>query len=577
LYQHIFNSITLSLSGRKYFTLIFLLVFFYSLPSLAQYDTLLHKPYSQKVLGVHAMYKDLIDIGDSVKRAQKAEEIKAFARKHDDRGLELEVHFFEIFWNAFYQQQAKELSHAELKKLVALVSKENYYFLKARALRAMAEFYWKIEKNYELAFEQYLLLDKELKNTNPTDYPEMTRDLMQIGEAYYFFQDYSIAINYFKRAIAIPENSFNTMVINSAKNDLGLCYQQENKLDSADYYFQEIQKTPFPESQVWKRIAIGNLGANMYLRGRFDKAIPLLEADLHASIKENDHGCAAGAAISLADIYREKGSLQESEKYIVLALDNIKKGDQPDRLRLLFPIMSKWYTAMGDGEKSKQFVDSSLLALKNYNDKFSALKLLRAQQKVDIQKEQIQLAAFNLEKQRKITERNLLLLLVFILGIVTLLTYFIQKKRQLAKDIKLQAAKQELEIAHINLNRFTKSILEKNELIEQLQSKNPEEDKTEIFQQLQQSTILTEDDWQAFQQLFDKAYPGFIQRVKEKYTELSIGELRYFVLSRLNLSTKEMAAMLGVSSNAIQVMRHRIRKKLSLEDTNALDEMIKTV
>ena len=315
----------------------------------------------------------------------------------------------------------------------------------------------------------------------------------------------------------------------------------------------------------------------MYLRGRFDKAIPLLEADLHASIKENDHGCAAGAAISLADIYREKGSLQESEKYIVLALDNIKKGDQPDRLRLLFPIMSKWYTAMGDGEKSKQFVDSSLLALKNYNDKFSALKLLRAQQKVDIQKEQIQLAAFNLEKQRKITERNLLLLLVFILGIVTLLTYFIQKKRQLAKDIKLQAAKQELEIAHINLNRFTKSILEKNELIEQLQSKNPEEDKTEIFQQLQQSTILTEDDWQAFQQLFDKAYPGFIQRVKEKYTELSIGELRYFVLSRLNLSTKEMAAMLGVSSNAIQVMRHRIRKKLSLEDTNALDEMIKTV
>ncbi|MBK7099522.1 MAG: tetratricopeptide repeat protein [Sphingobacteriales bacterium] len=144
------------------------------------------------------------------------------------------------------------MAHTELKKLVALVSKEDYCFLKARALRAMAEFYWKIEKNYELAFEQYLLLDKELQNAKPEDYPEMARDLMQIGEAYYYFHDYAIAINYFKRAIAIPENSFNTMVINTAKNDLGLCYQQENKLDSADYYFQEIQKLNSPDRRFGK-------------------------------------------------------------------------------------------------------------------------------------------------------------------------------------------------------------------------------------------------------------------------------------------------------------------------------------
>src|SRR5690606_9920415 len=99
-----------------------------------------------------------------------------------------------------------------------------------------------------------------------------------------------------------------------------------------------------------------------------------------------------------------------------------------------------------------------------------------------------------------------------------------------------QAANQELELARLNLDSFTQSIRKKNKLIEQLQSRNPEEDKAELFQQLQQSTILTEDDWQSFQQLFDKAHPGFIQRIKETQTTLSIGELRYFVLSRLNLS-----------------------------------------
>lgn len=399
---------------------------------------------------------------------------------------------------------------------------------------------------------------------------------MQIGKAYYFFQDYALAGNYFKKAIVLPETPFNTMVINDARNTLGLCYQQLNELDSSDYYFNEVMKTTFPEATVWKRIATGNLGANMYLRKQYDKAIPLLETDFNGAVAENDYGCAAGASIILADIYRDKGRLDLAKAFIGHAQHHIQKAEQPDRLRLLYPVMSKWYGATGDAERSKQYVDSSVTAFNRYNEKFSALKVLRAQQKVDRQKEELQLASFALERQRKIAERNFLVLAVLILCFITVLTYFIQRKRQLAKDIKLQAATQELEIAALNLNRFTESILEKNKLIEQLQNRSSEEDKAGIFQELQQSTILTEDDWQSFQLLFDKAYPGFIPRAKEKYPELSIGELRYFVLSRLNLSNKEMAAMLGVSPNAIQVMRHRIRKKLNLPDNTSLDEVIRS-
>ncbi|WP_143019678.1 tetratricopeptide repeat protein [Niabella drilacis] len=556
-----------------------IILFFVLLParSLAQYDTLLHKPYAKKVLGVHAMYKDLIDIGDSARRVEKAAEIKSFARRHKDRGLELEIELFLVFWNAFYQQQPKDVSLRKLTALVGLVSKENIDFLRARALRALAEFYWKYEGNYEQAFEQYLLLDKELASARADAYPEMARDLMQIGEAYYFFQDYSVAKKYFKRAIALPETAFNTMVLNAARNNLGLCFQQENELDSADHYFNEVRKTRFPEAEVWKRIATGNLGTDNYLRKQFDKAIPLLETDFNGSVTENDYGCAAGAAILLADIFRDRGNMELAGTFIAHAQTYIMKAEQPDRLRLLYPVMSKWYAAAGDAERSKQYVDSSIAAFNRYNEKFSALKVLRAQQKVDRQREELQLSAFTLERQRKVAERNLLILLLLILCIAIVLIYFIQKKKQLAKDFKLQAATQELELARANLNRFTESILEKNKLIEQLQNRNPEKDKTTLFQQLQQSTILTEDDWQSFQVLFDKAYPGFILRVKEKQSELSTGELRYFVLARLNLSTKEMAAMLGVSPNAIQVMRHRIRKKLSLADHAALDEMIKNI
>lgn len=557
--------------------LFLLLVFLFPEMALGQYGHLLHKPYAEKVDEVHAMYKDLIDIPDSVLRAERAQEIKVFARKHNDKSLEMNIDFFMVFWNAFYQRQPKEVAHRKLKEQLELYTEENVDFLRARSLRALAEFYWKIEKNYEQAFEQYLLLDKELSSAKSDDYPEMARDLMQIGKAYYYFQDYALAGKYFKKAIVLPETPFNTMVMNDARNTLGLCYQQLSDLDSSDYYFNEVLKTTFPEATVWKRIATGNLGANMYLRKQYDKAVPLLETDFNGAVAENDYGCAAGASIILADIFRDKGKMELAAAFIAHAQDNIKKAEQPDRLRLLYPVMSKWYAAAGDTERSKQYVDSSVTAFNRYNERFSALKVLRAQQKVDLQKAELQAAAFTLERQRKIAERNLLILLVLILCVITVLTYFVQKKRQLAKDIKLQAATQELEIAALNLNRFTESILEKNKLIEQLQGRSSEEDKAGIFHELQQSTILTEDDWQSFQLLFDKAYPGFIPRVKEKHPELSIGELRYFVLSRLNLSNKEMAAMLGVSPNAIQVMRHRIRKRLSLSDTVSLEEVIRGI
>lgn len=542
----------------------------------AQYEHLLHKSYGQKVTGIHGLYQELSDIRDTTQRAKRVEEIILFARKHHDRSLELNIDFFLVFWNSFYGNQPKDVSLRNLKTQLAAATDENVDFLRARFLRALAEFYWKVEKNYELAFEQYLLLDRELAFATADEYPEMARDLMQIGQAYYFFQDYTVAREYFRRAIVLPETSFTTMVINDARNTLGLCYQQLNDLDSADYYFKKVVQTSFPRAAVWKRIATGNLGTSMYMRKDFDRAVPLLETDFYGAEAENDYGCAAGAAILLADIYREKGKLAQSASFIKHAKHYIRKAEQPDRLRLLYPVMSKWYAATGDTEGSRQYLDSSMAAITQYNERFSALKVLRAQQRVDRQREALQLAGFTLERQQKIAERNLLILVVLILCIATALTYFIQKKKQLAKDLKLQTATRELELAAVDLNRFTESIRDKNRLIEQLQSRNPDEDRAGIFTELQQSTILTEEDWQSFQLLFDKAHPGFIHRVKEKHSELSIGEQRYFVLCRLNLSTKEMAAMLGVSPNAIQVMRHRIRKKLNVSDNAILDEVIKT-
>ncbi len=556
------------------------LLFYFILPfaSWAQYNHLLHKPYKEKAAGVHAMYQDLIKITDSTQRAKKAEDIMQFARKNHDRGLELEVKCFQVFWNAIYQQQPQKVSIAQIKDLLEVASKENIDFLKARALRVAAEFYWKIAQNYELAFEQYLLLDKELATIDPNDYPEMARDLMQIGQTYYFFQDYALAKQYFKKAIKLPEDTFNTVVLNDARNTLGLCYQQLNQLDSADYYFKQVQQTTFSKAAVWKRIATGNLGNSMYLRKEYDKAIPLIEIDFKGAVAENDYGCAAGAAILLADIFREKGQMAKAGIFISQAQYYIKTSYQPDRLRLLYPVMSKWYAATGKQELAKRYVDSSVVAFNRYNERFSALKVLRAQQKVDRQKEQLQLATFTLEKQRKVNERNVMIAIALGLVIVLVLGYFILKRRQQAIEIGKLKVENELKSAHDEINLFITKINEQSKITERFSKeleklKNSESEERKLLEktvtELRESKILTDEDWLHFQKHFAKIFPRFIPHLKEHYPAITEAELRYLMLSKLQLSHKEMSQALGISADAVRVTWNRVRKKLggSLNDT----------
>jgi DNA-binding CsgD family transcriptional regulator len=63
----------------------------------------------------------------------------------------------------------------------------------------------------------------------------------------------------------------------------------------------------------------------------------------------------------------------------------------------------------------------------------------------------------------------------------------------------------------------------------------------------------------------------------EKFPELTPAEIRFMVLTRLQFSVKEMAAVLGVSGEAIRQMRYRIKKKLHCLKDDDLGDLMQTV
>jgi DNA-directed RNA polymerase specialized sigma24 family protein len=90
--------------------------------------------------------------------------------------------------------------------------------------------------------------------------------------------------------------------------------------------------------------------------------------------------------------------------------------------------------------------------------------------------------------------------------------------------------------------------------------------------------ILTEKDWQLFSQLFEEVYPDFFVQLSVTSTDLTPFQRRLLQLTKLNISSKEIAYMMGMTVEAIRKARQRIRQKLEPLQANIdLEEVFEVV
>lgn len=80
--------------------------------------------------------------------------------------------------------------------------------------------------------------------------------------------------------------------------------------------------------------------------------------------------------------------------------------------------------------------------------------------------------------------------------------------------------------------------------------------------------------WEIFETHFESVHEAFLKRIKEKYPELSPRELKLCAYLRLNISSKEIASLMNISTRGVEISRYRLRKKLDLERNENLTEFI---
>ena len=123
--------------------------------------------------------------------------------------------------------------------------------------------------------------------------------------------------------------------------------------------------------------------------------------------------------------------------------------------------------------------------------------------------------------------------------------------------------------------RKNELILRLKELVDELVGKNTQKGLIPLFRRI--NTLLSDNldaeaDWQTFLIQFEQTHRNFFKRLKEAYPQLTTGDLRLCACLKLNMDTKDIASLMNLSVRAVENNRYRLRKKLSLQPAQNLNE-----
>jgi hypothetical protein len=188
--------------------------------------------------------------------------------------------------------------------------------------------------------------------------------------------------------------------------------------------------------------------------------------------------------------------------------------------------------AKGNFASALLYLDSARILQDSLTGMHNAALLLQTKQRVEVEQYMHQLSVLEGRRKRQILIRDGLVIITLLLGITGIVWYYrryqLRQKELKISELHQRMAVEQLEAARQELTSFTKMLTDKNALLESSRKNLLKQKPTKKLHltnidlsSLMTRTILTEDDWNQFRNLFEKVYPGFFFRMKEKFADLT--------------------------------------------------------
>ena len=552
-------------------------LFSHAWPGQTDYLAVLQKAAPKERLAVaRKIYNDQIIHLDSAQALVALNRIQQWATTIHDMPLKV----FSVIAMGDYHKEY--YSHSGEKALqfftwaLDLASENNMKESEAEIYNNMGWLYYKQDK-FPQAFEYMIKANNIIQKIGYENYPFSSRYLYDLGYIYCDFGNYEKAKFYLTQAIRYPYNNA-TYAIRTL-NTIGLAYRELKQFDSATLYFKMGLDTANAVHNVpWIGILSGNLGSVYYFLNKYDQAVPLLKIDYTLSMQSKEWASAANTICMMADLDLDNDRLAEAAYKLDEAREVLSK--QPDIRPFVYYALqrARLFKLQKRYDSAFSYLDTARRVVNKLNRRRDALVFSQAEQKVAVELHLAEIQLLEIEKGKSLLVRNFIIVVILLVLVIAAQLIFRQQLKQ-KKDKEL------LNNAVTQLNYYIDSVREKNELIDQFKQEIehlnalPEQyivlqEKEEIAGKLRQYSILTEDDWTEFRNLFEKVQIGFFDKLKQKFPDLTPSEQRLLALMKLKLSKREMAGMLGIAPDSIKKTRQRIRKKINVLDDAALEDLV---
>lgn len=159
-----------------------------------------------------------------------------------------------------------------------------------------------------------------------------------------------------------------------------------------------------------------------------------------------------------------------------------------------------------------------------------------------------------------------------------------EARKQEVSDLRNQSLQAEIGHKNSELATATMHLVQKNETLSSIRSeleklnqgidgKDAKSRIRSLLRMMNQDERLDKD-WEQFTHHFDQVHSDFLKRLQEQHPQLTPKDHRLCAYLRMNLSSKEIAPMLNISVRGVEIGRYRLRKKLSLNQEQNLNDFM---
>jgi tetratricopeptide (TPR) repeat protein/DNA-binding CsgD family transcriptional regulator len=519
------------------------------------------------------IYKTHLRKVDSATVMHKLDELTTYAQSIGDKQLEASV--FEMRGDYFSVNKGfNPTSTSYYQKAIDFVQTNNMPADVGIYQHKKGMYYYTFRRNVD-ACKYFLKAQDVFRSVGFDNVPDISAYLTQEASFYYDLGDYENAMLYLKEGLKHPISFPRTKI--STINTIGLIYRNNKKFGQALSYFNAALKlSKESKDTAWVAISGGNIGSVYFMQGHYSEALPFIMTDYTVSLKYGEGTNAAHALLRLAKINlvnhglkQAAGQLSEVEKLIQVVHDGLKLKIEYYALKAeLSELEGNLAESIGYRKSMEQAKDS----LQQRNN---VAAVERAKLGWEMANHEVLIDRLKTDAELGALKRNAIIMVLFFLIVISLLIYnqqLLKVKKDKSKLItEKKQVDEELKNAESELLLYTESIRKKNVVIEyfrkeidRLETKVVNKDEAEHLEKMMQAHIMTDDNWDEFKILFSRAHAGFLLAIKKNFPGLSGTDTRILTLMKLQLSNREMANMLGITTDGIKKAKQRLRKKMGL-------------